>query len=168
MTTAPCSTRHALPADLDVLASFAATLWPDGTTESHAEHFALILRGEPPSTLPLLLFVAEVEGDLAGFLEVGLRSHADGCDPSHPVAFVEGWFVAETHRARGVGRALVSAAEEWGREQGCREIASDTWLDNQPSQRAHEALGFTETDRVVTYRKALPRSPPPPAHPSPR
>jgi aminoglycoside 6'-N-acetyltransferase I len=103
MTTAPCSTRHALPADLDVLASFAATLWPDGTTESHAEHFALILRGEPPSTLPLVLFVAEVEGDLAGFLEVGLRSHADGCDPSHPVAFVEGWFVAETHRARGVG-----------------------------------------------------------------
>jgi epoxyqueuosine reductase QueG len=34
-------------------------------------------------------------------------------------------------------------------------IASDTWLDNAASQRAHEKLGFQEVDRVITYRKAL-------------
>jgi len=37
---------------------------------------------------------------LVGFLEVGLRSHADGCDPAQPVGYVEGWFVAPDHRGQ--------------------------------------------------------------------
>jgi aminoglycoside 6'-N-acetyltransferase I len=73
------------------------------------------------------------------------------------VGFLEGWYVAETHRRRGVGAALLRAAEDWAREQGCTEMASDTWLDNEGSQRAHEALGFEEVDRCVNYRKSLER-----------
>ena len=90
-----------------------------------------------------------------GFLEAGLRSHADGCDPSRPVGFVEGWFVAEVHRQKGVGKQLLSAAEEWARGRGCREMASDTQIDNALSQQVHEALGFKVVDRCVHYRKAL-------------
>lgn len=63
---------------------------------------------------------------MTGFLEVGLRSHADGCDPAQPVGFVEGWFVEEACRNRGIGRALMRAAEDWARGQGCVEMASDT------------------------------------------
>ena len=55
----------------------------------------------------------------------------------------------------GVGRALVECAERWVREQGCTELASDTWLDSEASQRAHEALGFELVDRCVNYRKSL-------------
>ena len=47
------------------------------------------------------------------------------------------------------------AAEAWSREQGASELASDTWLDNAGSQRAHEALGFEVVDRCVNYRKPL-------------
>ena len=53
------------------------------------------------------------------------------------------------HRALGIG------AEDWARSQGCMKIASDTWIDNEPSQRAHEALSFEVVDRCVHYRKAL-------------
>jgi aminoglycoside 6'-N-acetyltransferase I len=36
-------------------------------------------------TLPTAILVSEDEnGTLIGFLEVGLRSHADGCDPQLP------------------------------------------------------------------------------------
>ena len=42
-----------------------------------------------------------------------------------------------------------------GRNKGCTEMASDTWLDNLKSQRAHEALGFKAVDRCVNYRKAV-------------
>ena len=35
------------------------------------------------------------------------------------------------------------------------ELASDTWIDNEKSQRAHEALGFEVVDRCVNYRKVL-------------
>jgi aminoglycoside 6'-N-acetyltransferase I len=73
----------------------------------------------------------------------------------HPVGFVEGWYVAADRRAQGVGRALMAAAEAWAREQGCREMASDTWLDNEPSQHAHEALGFEVVDRCVHFKKPL-------------
>jgi aminoglycoside 6'-N-acetyltransferase I len=92
---------------------------------------------------------------LIGFLEVGLRSHADGCDTSHAVGFIEGWYILETWRRRGMGALLAVAAERWARAQGCTEMASDTWIDNDGSQRAHEALGYEVVDRCVHYRKRL-------------
>jgi aminoglycoside 6'-N-acetyltransferase I len=90
-----------------------------------------------------------------GFAEVDLRSHADGCDPARPVGYLEGWYVAAEARRSGVGRRLLSAAEDWARSHGCVEVASDTWVDNELSQACHEALGFQVVDRCVHYRKAL-------------
>ena len=90
-----------------------------------------------------------------GFLEVDLRSHADGCDPSHAVGFIEGWYVDPDWRGQGIGRKLLAAAEDWARAQGCLEMASDTWIANELSQRIHEAAGFTVVDRCVHYRKGL-------------
>jgi aminoglycoside 6'-N-acetyltransferase I len=58
-------------------------------------------------------------------------------------------------RRKGVGAALVRAAEAWAREKGLREFASDTELANTASQRAHVALGFTEVERLVAFRKVL-------------
>jgi len=106
--------------------------------------------------MPLVILVAEWgDGTLAGFLEAGLRSYADGCDASHPVGYVEGWYVAKKWRRQGVGKELLGAAEDWARAQGCIEMASDTKIDNQASQRTHEALGFEVAERSVLYRKRL-------------
>ena len=102
------------------------------------------------------VFVAEVAGGtLIGFLEVGLRSHADHCNPAHPVGYVEGWYVAENFRCQGNGSALLRVAEDWARTQGCTEMASDTQLDNHMSQGAHQALGFEAVERSILYRKPL-------------
>lgn len=107
-------------------------------------------------SMPATYFIAEAQpGNTIGFVQVGLRSHADGCDPNHSVGFIEGWFVEPVVRGQGVGAALIRAAEEWARALGCREMASDTWLDNAPSQRAHEAIGYEVVDRCVHYRKPL-------------
>jgi aminoglycoside 6'-N-acetyltransferase I len=106
--------------------------------------------------MPFVILVAETsDRRLVGFLEANLRSHADGCNPTCPVGYVEGWYVADRCRRQGVGRNLLSAAEDWARTQGCVEMASDTWLDNEASQRAHEALGYQVVDRCVHYRKSL-------------
>jgi len=102
-----------------------------------------------------ILVAEDDDGSPAGFIEVGMRSHADGCDTARPVGFVEGWYVREVFRNRGFGGRLLRAAEEWARTQGCREIASDTWIDNEASERVHEALGFEVVDRCVHFRKAL-------------
>ena len=126
------------------------------SAEEHARELTLILEGKAPVTMPLIILVAEAsDRTLAGFLEVDLRSHADGCNPSRPVGYVEGWYVAENHRHRGIGRKLLAVAEDWARSQGCVEMASDTWIDNEVSQRVHEALGYEVVDRCVHYRKTL-------------
>jgi aminoglycoside 6'-N-acetyltransferase I len=147
--------RRALLSDLAAVTRLCAALWPDEPVREHEGHAASILSGNPASTMPLVLIVAEVEDHVIGFIEVGLRSHADGCDTRYPVGFIEGWYVHPQHQRLAVGRALMGAAEEWARSQGARELASDTWIDKEPSQRAHEALGFEVVDRCVHFRKSL-------------
>lgn len=148
--------RRARPDDRDQLARLRESLWPDTSAAEHARELEPILAGDTPGAMPLINFVAEATGGtLAGFAEADLRSHADGCDPARPVGFLEGWYVAAAYRRNGIGRRLLIAAEEWARSQGCVEFASDTWIDNEPSQRCHEALGFEVVDRCVHYRKRL-------------
>jgi aminoglycoside 6'-N-acetyltransferase I len=131
-------------------------LWPNAPSGEHAEELTAILTGKPPVTLPLVILVAEArDRTIVGFLEVDLRSHADGCNPAQPVGYIEGWYVAEDYRHRGIGKQLLARAEDWARSHGCVEIASDTWIDNEVSQRVHEALGYEVVDRCVHYRKTL-------------
>lgn len=148
--------RPAVPRDLTDVARQFLLLWPNGSLAEHEAEAAAILAEKPSSTMPLVVLVAEVEGRVVGFVEVGLRSHADDCDPSRPVGFIEGWHVEPEHRQRGVGGALIRAAESWARSHGCTEMASDAHIDNGVSLRAHEALGFEVVDRCVHFRKRLP------------
>ena len=148
--------RPSEPSDREQLSLMRLALWPELSVDGDRPELDAALSGKPMGTMPVTILVAETgDGNLVGFVEVGLRSHADGCDTSVPVGFVEGWFVSELHRRKGVGAKLLAAAENWARGHGCIEMASDTWLDNDKSQRVHEALGFEVVDRCVHYRKAL-------------
>ena len=152
--------RPATAADLVPLAALCAALWPESPAEDHAREIAPLLDGRTVPALPAVYLLAVIDGSadragLAGFLQAGLRSHADGCDPAHPVGYVEGWYVEASCRGRGIGRALLAAAEDWARNYGCREMASDALIANEPSQRVHETLGFEVVDRCVHYRKPL-------------
>ena len=129
-------------------------LWPDGAIDEHAREVEQVLSGTF-GVYPYAIFVAEIDGEVAGFADVTLRSYADGCDASRPAGYLEGWYVVDTARRRGIGAALLHACEEWARAQGCTEMASDTWIDNEVAQSAHESLGFEVVDRVVNYRKGL-------------
>jgi len=101
------------------------------------------------------VFIAERDdGAACGFVEVRERSYAEGCETS-PVAYVEAWYVDAEMRRRGVGRALLAAAEDWARACGHREIGSDALLDNVVSHRAHLGSGYEEVVRIVVFRKGL-------------
>jgi len=138
------------------LAGLRALLWPDA---SYEEHLAELEAGQSAwgqPGFPVAWLIAEDEsGTLTGFLEVGLRSHADGCDTRHPVGFVEGWFVREEHRGKGIGAALMRAAENWAQAQGCVEMASDALIGNLESEIAHKSQGFEVVDRCIHFRKPL-------------
>ena len=148
--------RHAQPSDVKSLAEMRALLWPDASVEEHRKEVEAVFNGTLVWNMPTVTLVAQDEsGRVIGFLEADLRSHADGCDPARPVGYIEGWFVQEEFRAQGVGKQLVQAAEDWARELKCVEMASDVLIDNDGSQKAHEAMGYEVVDRCVHYRKLL-------------
>jgi aminoglycoside 6'-N-acetyltransferase I len=150
--------RSAQQSDLAQLAPLLQALWPQSPVEEHADELRLLLGGKADLvlTMPLSILVAEAgDGRLVGFLEVDLRSHADGCNPAQAVGYIEGWYVVEDYRGHGVGKKLLAKAEDWARNHGCIEMASDAIIDNQVSQHVHEALGYEVVDRCVHYCKKL-------------
>jgi aminoglycoside 6'-N-acetyltransferase I len=149
--------RAARDRDERAIAEMQFLLWPDASPDELLHEVEGAIGGHTLGTLPEILLISESEedGSLTGFVAAGLRSHADGCDPAHPVGYIEGWFVREPVRGGGIGKALMVAAEAWARAQGCREMASDALIDNLPSQQAHRALGFEVVDRCVHFRKSL-------------
>jgi len=109
--------RTATLADCHQLSYVREGLWQESSAHQHAIELTSLVTEKKNGTMPLVVFVAEaVSGLLVGFLEEGLRSQADGCDPKHPVGFVEGWFVSESQRGKGIGALLLAAAEDWGAE----------------------------------------------------
>jgi aminoglycoside 6'-N-acetyltransferase I len=103
----------------------------------------------------MLSLVARERDEVVGFIEAAIRRDCvNGCETS-PVAFVEGLYVLPQWRHGGVARALVAAVESWARDRGLSELASDALLENEPSHAMHRALGFSETERVVYFRKQL-------------
>jgi len=101
------------------------------------------------------VFLVRVDGAAAGFAEVSVRhDYVNGCGES-PVAILEGIFVVPAYRRRGAARALLAAVEGWARTARLAALASDAPVENTASQAMHSALGFTETERVVFYRKPV-------------
>jgi 8-oxo-dGTP pyrophosphatase MutT (NUDIX family)/GNAT superfamily N-acetyltransferase len=143
--------RPASPADLEMWTVLRCRLWPAESPE--------LLRREALATLEAptdqACFLAfSPDGSLVGFLEVSLRTWAEGCRSS-PVGYLEGWYVEDNWRRQGVGGGLVHSGEAWARERGCREMGSDTQTDNSVSWIAHTRLGYREVGRTVNFRKSL-------------
>lgn len=147
--------RQATAADLPELLLLRAALWPACSEAEHRRDLKLLLEHAPLARAQLSSEVL-IYGETTklGFTELSLRAYAEGCTSS-PVAYVEGWFVVPKARRRGIGGALLAAAERWAYAQGCTELASDTENHNAGSQYAHLRLGFEVSETLVHFRKTL-------------
>ncbi len=143
--------RPAEPADAAEWLRMRTALWPEVPDDHPGEIRAYF---ERPPARSVTLVAALAGGGLAGFLEAGTRTFAEGC-ASSPVGYIEGWWVEPAHRRRGIGQALVAAAEAWAQQLGCIEMASDAERGNAGSRAAHSALGYAEVAEIVCYRKTL-------------
>ena len=140
------SVRRATNADRAAYQRMRLALWPDCDESDIDDWFA---RDDAATFV-----AARPDGSLCGFVEVGGRPYAEGCESS-PVGYVEGWWVDADARRGGVGRALLDAAESWARGRGYSEMGSDALLDNAVSHEAHQRCGFREVERLVMFRKPL-------------
>jgi aminoglycoside 6'-N-acetyltransferase I len=71
------------------------------------------------------------------------------------VGYLEGIFVSEPYRKKGIARQLLTACEGWAKEKGCTEFASDCELTNIQSLRFHQSIGFEEANRIICFTKKL-------------
>lgn len=145
--------RSATPDDTSDWLRMREALWPEGEPSEHATEIARFFAGALNMPLEVLLAVDDA-GKAVGFAELSIRNYAEDCTTDR-VAYLEGWYVVPDWRRRGVGKALVEAAEAWARAQGCTEFGSDALLDNETSAAAHLALGFKETVQIRCFRKQL-------------
>jgi aminoglycoside 6'-N-acetyltransferase I len=137
-------------ADRAVWMDMRVGLWPDDAPSALLRSIEAILSGDDAWA-----FLAEsTEGTPAGFAEVSIRKYANGCD-SEPVPFLEGIFVRPQFRRQGAGARLIAHIEAFLMERGFNELGSDALIDNRDSHAAHCGWGFSETERVVYFRKAL-------------
>ena len=142
--------RKATARDLGSLTALALGLWPDHGAEAlEAELRETLEQGEAA------FFLAFAEARAVGFAQCQLRrDYVEGTDSS-PVGYLEGIYVAADCRGRGLARALLTACEDWAREMGCTEFASDCELDNAASLRFHCSVGFAEANRIICFTKKL-------------
>ncbi len=124
-------------------------IWPEAPDEYLDFDMDDILASENDVAL-----FALVDGKPVGMIEARLREYGEGCETS-PVGYIEGWFVYPEFRGQGIAGALTQSAEDWARGKGCTEMASDTWLDNEASIRAHLKMGYFEVERLVHFVKQL-------------
>jgi aminoglycoside 6'-N-acetyltransferase I len=127
-----------------------ATLWPDCPLEMHD----LEMAGQISSSEFAVFVYEHSYGKPGGFIELSVRNRVDGT-MSPRVGYVEGWYVDPDLRGKGIGGALIARAEAWAKEMGFTELASEAELENEESIRAHGALGFRETFRLVHFVKSL-------------
>jgi len=146
--------RNAESADSTHWHHLRCELWPGRDAAHEREIQVYFESGLPGLDGVLVAESAESASRIVGFAELSLRHYAEGCTSS-PVGYLEGWFVVPGARSAGVGRALVAAAEEWARERGCSEFASDTEAENEDSRSAHLHCDFDEVGLIRCFRKVL-------------
>lgn len=93
------------------------------------------------------LFLVAVDGDdLVGTVMAGYDGH-------------RGWLYylasAETHRGRGIGRALVAEAEGLLEALGCPKVQLMVRPDNAAARGFYEALGYEPFDTWATGRRLI-------------
>lgn len=145
--------RPAEPAQRAAWLAMRRELWPEGSEAEHAAEIDAFFDGNARAPLAVLLAVSDSDEPL-GFAELSIRWCAEGCKTDR-VAYLEGWYVVPEARKSGVGKALVAAAEDWARYQGCSEFASDAEVGNEVSALAHAALGFEDVGLVRCFRKPI-------------
>ena len=151
MTQTDFSVRQLAESDLPEWLRLRRALWDELDEDDHKDEMLDIIENSDSQ----FVAVADVgSGRLAGFLEASIRSHVEDCDTEN-VGYLEGWFVDEAFRRQGIGSSMVASAEQWARQKGCTEMASDAEVDNDVSQQAHSRLGYSETSRLIHLRKEL-------------
>jgi ribosomal protein S18 acetylase RimI-like enzyme len=110
-------------------AAYAHALSPEGLASLSVTERTELHRRSPP-------VVAELDGEIVGFVSVGPGTDADTDGELYAI------YVLPDHWGSGVGRALMQAGEERLRELGHQHAILWVLEDNPRARRFYEAAGW--------------------------
>jgi aminoglycoside 6'-N-acetyltransferase I len=144
--------RKAEPTDLGAWATLRTALWPQMDEDHKAEILAYF--SDNSTDIEQAYVLEDFDGEVVGFLELNVRQFAEGS--RHPrIPYIEAWYIDKPFRGLGYGRVLLQTAEQWAKQKGFTQLASDTEITNTDSIAIHKQLGFIETERVACFLKTL-------------
>lgn len=142
--------RKATSADSEAIDLLAVQMWNSHTAEKLSNSVSSLIESDNNA-----LFLLVVDGNIQGFAQCGLRhDYVEGTN-SRPVGYLEGIFIKEEYRKQGYAKQLLKYCEQWAKEKGCSEIASDCELDNEISLQFHINSGFDEANRIICFTKKI-------------
>ena len=97
------------------------------------------------------VFVADVEGLVVGWIDVGLSFHLQ----SGTKAEIGGLVVAHAFRSRGIGGELLRSAEQWAREHHAEKVALRSNIKRADAHRFYLREQYTQTKTSAVFEKAL-------------
>jgi ribosomal protein S18 acetylase RimI-like enzyme len=99
------------------------------------------------------LFVAEVDGQLAGLVCIMIREPPEvRLFVPRRYAVVDNLVVTRPLRRRGVGHALLDRAQQWALTQGADSLELTVWAFNEGAFGFYQALGYETTSRKMSKR----------------
>ena len=96
-------------------------------------------------------FVAELSGEVVGWIEVSLARHLQ----SEPFGLIGGLVVQEGVRGGGIGRRLCQEAERWTREQGIAQIRVTSRSTREAAHRFYLRDGYQQVKVSMVFEKTL-------------
>ena len=142
--------KKATVEDIEIVAGLAIQMWNTHTLEELKQEFLDAMNKESNT-----VFLALSDEGAVGFAQCGLRHDYVEGTASSPVGYLEGIFVAEEYRKRGLAKDMLEACQSWAKKQGCTEFASDCELENEESLEFHLKMGFEEANRIICFTKKL-------------
>ena len=99
------------------------------------------------------LFLYQKNKLFVGYLHLSVRhDYVNGTDTS-PVVFLEAMYVLRDYQQQGIGKEFVKHAEQYARQKGITQLASDCLIENGLSEAFHKSCGFIEKERVICFVK---------------
>lgn len=120
---------------------------PDGSIRDQ-EYFLGLMADENVG-----LFVAEIDGELIGFIHVIIRDA-----PPLPIfvprryAIIDSLGVKTEAQGRGIGRKLMDIAREWALAKGATAIELNVYEFNQTAIAFYQKLGYCTLSRKMIKR----------------
>lgn len=142
--------RKAIINDSKIAAELFIRMWEDHNLKDLQQELEEDITSDDAA-----IFLTYYEGIPIAMAQCSLRyDYVEGTATS-PVGYLEGIYVEEEHRKFGIAKLLCKACEDWAKEKGCEEFASDCELSNEISLKFHLGIGFEEANRIICFTKKL-------------